>query len=213
MPLMPAPTARPDLVRAGAEEFEDVLCVLSDAAAWLRRKGIEDQWPPTFEENDHRAVKLRQELDKGNVWLARWDGHPLATVTITDWADPDFAEGWPTPTTDALYVMRLATTVAARNMGLRLGARLLEHAVLQAVQECRYRVRLDCSKRNTELHRYYEANGFRRVGTVDLPTRRSGALFEWTYRRSAPATVTAWRDAPIPAAAWRGGTTTGASTS
>lgn len=177
------PTIHPALVKARAEDFEDVLCVLSDAAKWLINKGIEDQWPPVFEENDHRAIKLRQEMEKGHVWLVRWDNRPLATATITDWADPDFVHGWPTSDPNAIYVMRLATTQLARNLGLRLGKALLDHAAQWALARSDEdaRVRLDCSKRNTGLHAYYERYGFRRVGTVDVPHRRSGALFEWTY--------------------------------
>jgi RimJ/RimL family protein N-acetyltransferase len=178
---MASPTVETTLHRADPLDFEDVLCVLSDAAHWLRTKGIEDQWPPVFEENDHRALKLRHELGKGNVWLVRWENRPVATATITEWADPDFASGWSSPVTDALYVMRLATTQVARNLGLRLGHRLLDHAVFETGKASKTKVRLDCSKRNTALHAYYEDYGFRRVGTVDVSGRRSGALFEWNY--------------------------------
>lgn len=176
-----APQIETRLVQASPDDLEDVLCVLSDAARWLMNKGIDNQWPPVFEETDHRAEKLRHEAAKGNVHVVYWDHHPLATVTVTDWADPDFAAGWPDGPGDALYIMRLATTQLARNLGLTLGTNMIEHAIFRAGIAGVSKIRLDCSKRNAGLHNYYERHNFRRVGTVDAPGRRSGALFEWRY--------------------------------
>lgn len=176
-----SPLVQTRLVTVRPDDLEDVLCVLSDAARWLINKGVEDQWPSVFEETDHRADKLRAEAAKGNVKIVYWDHHPLATVTVTDWADPDFAAGWPDGSGDALYVMRLATTQVARNLGLHLGRDLLDYARFVAGTRGVPKVRLDCSKANTGLHDYYLGENFERVGTVDAPGRRSGALFEWRY--------------------------------
>lgn len=174
------------LIRAGEEHLEDVLIVLTSAADWLRERGRED-WASSFDADGWRAAKIREELDKGNVYLIMWDRHPLATATITDWADPDFAAGWPDGPDDALYVMRLAKATLARRLDLPpLGRSLIEFAIMEAGRRMgetgrQHRVRLDCSKVNTDLHAYYERLGFERVGTVDLAHRHSGALFEWRY--------------------------------
>jgi RimJ/RimL family protein N-acetyltransferase len=176
-----SPMVQTRLVTAAQDDLEDVLCVLSDAARWLISRGIDNQWPPVFEETDHRADKLRAEAAKGNVKIVYWDHHPLATVTLTDWADPDFAQGWPDGPGEALYVMRLATTQLARNLGLQLGHELLDHARFVAGTRGLPKIRLDCSKANVGLHDYYVSEGFERVGTVHAPGRRSGALFEWRY--------------------------------
>jgi hypothetical protein len=39
-------------------------------------------------------------------------------------------------------------------------------------------IRVDCATGNGELHGYYKRLGFSHVRTVDLPHRRSGALFQ-----------------------------------
>lgn len=163
----------------------DVLAVLSDAALWLRvDKGITDQWPPVFVAGGHRATQLAEEAGQGRVHLVYRAGVPLATVTVTPWCDPDFAHGWPDTDGDALYVLRLAVTRTARAEGLELGTALLEYAADLAAEQGVRRLRLDCSRTNTALHRYYERRGFHRVGEVAAPGRRSGALFERTVPES-----------------------------
>jgi hypothetical protein len=177
---------RTRLIQAGEENLEDVLIVLTSAADWLRERGRDD-WASNFDADGWRAEKIRDELNKGNVYLIMWDRHPLATATITDWADPDFAHGWPDGPGDALYVMRLAKARLARKLELPpLGASLIEFAIMLAGERTGttgrpHSVRLDCSKWNTGLHAYYERLGFKQVGTVDLAHRNSGALFEWRY--------------------------------
>jgi ribosomal protein S18 acetylase RimI-like enzyme len=157
----------------------DVLDVLTDAAQWLHQRGIDDQWPLRFVDDDYRAARIRDEANRGNVFLVRHPcGLAVATATITDWADPDFVDGWPDGPGDAVYVMRLGVTRFGRESRPGLGALLLLHAMRTAQAREANAVRLDCSKTNTALHRYYERQGFRRVATVDVPNRRSGALFE-----------------------------------
>lgn len=178
-PCSPAGHGDVTIVRVTPDAIGDVLAVLSDAARWLRvEKRIIDQWPPVFAAGDYRAEQLRAEAEQGRVLVAYRGGVPLATVTLTPWADPDFAHGWPGGTGGALYLLRLAVTARARREGLQLGARLLDHAADLAARPGVDRLRLDCSRTNTALHAYYERHGFRQVGEVRVPGRRSGTLFE-----------------------------------
>jgi ribosomal protein S18 acetylase RimI-like enzyme len=190
----PLPTYQPShpaaprirLTIATPDQFEDVLAVLNSAAAWLIRNGHEDQWPTVFEHQGWRADKIRDQLAAGNVVLVWFDRFPIATVTLTTWADPDFAHAWPSGPGDALYVLRLAVTDTARKLtrgGPGIGAQLLDFAEYVARQRGLGRVRLDCSRDNLELHFYYLRHGFKTMGVVPVeqaPNRRSGALFERT---------------------------------
>lgn len=178
-----APLLRLDV--AGPDQFEDVLAVLNTAAAWLASKGIE-QWPGTFEHQGWRADKIRDQLAAGNVMLVWFDRYPIGTITLTDWADPDFASAWPDGTGDALYVMRLAVTDVARKLtrgGPGLGAQLLDFGEHVARRRGLAKLRLDCSRDNTDLHFYYLRHGFRTMGVVPVEGRRSGALFERAVHR------------------------------
>ncbi len=68
----------------------------------------------------------------------------------------------------------MITVHAAR--GQSLGAALLDWAAGRATEAGR--LRLDAWKTNAALHTYYTSLGFTHLRTVDLPHRRSGALFE-----------------------------------
>ena len=181
VPLLTAHIADPN------RDMDDVARVLNSAAQWLTEQGI-DQWPASFDEDGGwRLDKLRDEAQRGHVFLLTWgqgQGRiPLATATVTDWADPDFAQAWPDGPRNALYLMRLAVTPAARTLARKYGRPGLGEMLINIAKDnVRYSgrryLRLDCSRENTKLHAYYERLGFVRVGTVEVGTRRSGALYQ-----------------------------------
>lgn len=55
---------------------------------------------------------------------------------------------------------------------------MLAWAARRATRAGKPLLRLDAWKSNPGLHRYYLSQGFQLVRVVDLPHRRSGALFE-----------------------------------
>lgn len=167
-----------EMVRVTMDQLPEVTAVLNEAAARLAARGI-TQWPANFEQDGgKRITALRERVNRGEVHLlrARETGEALGTISMSWMADPDFAHGWPTDPADGLYVYRMAVADRARGMGL--GAKMLALASLKALSYGRPFVRLDCAKANTELHRYYESCGFERVATVNVPHRKSGALFQ-----------------------------------
>jgi hypothetical protein len=159
------------------DQIEDALGPLDAAARWLIERGIE-QWPPSFSESPERSRKLIEEAEAGNVFVWYTLGRPVATATITSWQDPDFGPAWLDQTLPAQYLMRFAVSQTGRRLIPGLGARILDFALFLAETRGAHALRLDCSKSNERLHRYYFEHGFDRVGTVDLSHRKSGALFE-----------------------------------
>jgi GNAT superfamily N-acetyltransferase len=134
-------------------ELADVAAVLEDAAAWLNERGVR-QWPSRF------PVRLLQPaIESGETWLVRAGADVVATVTV-DHADA----AWDDLPTDAAYVHRMAV----RRHGERLGTWMLDWVTQVAADEGRRAVRLDCVATNEGLCRYYEQQGFRRVGTVTV---------------------------------------------
>ncbi|MFR9794630.1 GNAT family N-acetyltransferase [Streptomyces sp. MS06] len=151
------------------DELDTVEALLSEASGWLASRGI-DQWqyPP------HRD-RITAALEQGVCFLASDDGEPVATIQVDDFADPEF---W-TPDDDpgdALYVHRMA--VRRHAAGADVGARMLDWAAHRATTLGKRWLRLDAWKDNEGLHRYYKSVGFTLVRIVDLPHRRSGALFQ-----------------------------------
>ncbi len=155
---------------ANATDLLAVLAMLDEASAWLRSKGL-DQWqrPP-------RVERIREHLDAGEVFLAEdHAGQPIATITLTGFADPDF---W-TPADDpasALYVRRLLVTRRAAGQGL--GAALLDWAAERAQRQGHRWLRLDAWRTNRGLLDYYRRLGWTHMRTVEMPGRFSGALFQ-----------------------------------
>jgi GNAT superfamily N-acetyltransferase len=179
------------LKRATPDELPDVLDLLDEVAAWLRDRGVE-QWPERFSGLDNwRLERLHAYVKAGETYLLRdTAGDPVATLTWTLKADPDYAAGWPDGPLTGTYVHRMA--VRRRHAGQRIGTQLLDWADAQTVDAGRRWLRLDCSRTNRPLQQYYERHGFQRVGEIvadidyggiDQPTgeiyrRASGALYQ-----------------------------------
>ncbi|MFF4933727.1 GNAT family N-acetyltransferase [Streptomyces griseofuscus] len=163
------------LIRPGRiDELDTVEELLRGASTWLASRGI-DQWqyPP---HRDRIAAALKQ----GVCFLALAGDKPIATLQVDDFADPEF---W-TPQDDpnsALYVHRMA--VHRDVAGLGTGGRLLDWAADHAAAQSKHWLRLDAWKDNKGLHKYYTDFGFTLIRIVDLPHRRSGALFQRPTKR------------------------------
>lgn len=162
--------------RATPADLPHVMTLLDQRTAWLRDRGT-DQWSTR-----EFAPVMRDAVDRGDTWLL-WDGDtPVATLTMTTMADPDF---W-TPDerrTPALYLSKLATTLDRRGDGL--GALLIDWAAGYAGARGVHWLRWDVWKTNTRLQDYYRSLGARLLRIVDKPGRHSGALF--ALSRKGPA--------------------------
>ncbi|GAA4621088.1 GNAT family N-acetyltransferase [Saccharopolyspora hordei] len=160
MPILssPEPLSGDLLVRpAGPGEEEAVLDLLSEAAAWLRDRGIA-QWPPRFP-----VESVQAQIAAGEALLVEREGAPVATVAVAE--DDEF---WGPGAEPAYYVSRLA--VARRASGARLGHRIIDWVEAKAAARGWRYVRLATSRDNPDLRRYYEEVGFRHV--ADPPHAR-----------------------------------------
>ncbi|MGY3202752.1 GNAT family N-acetyltransferase [Streptomyces sp. TE5632] len=151
------------------DELGAVETLLRGASSWLASRGI-DQWqyPP------HRD-RIMAALEQGVCFIAFKDGQPIATIQVDDFADPEFWTPDDNPG-EALYVHRMA--VSRDSAGGGVGGRLLDWAVSRAASQGKRWLRLDAWKDNVGLHCYYENSGFTLIRIVNLPHRRSGALFQ-----------------------------------
>ncbi|WP_214106370.1 GNAT family N-acetyltransferase [Acrocarpospora catenulata] len=158
------------LRRATLGDLSDVLSLLARTAGWLHTLGVR-QWPAA----GFPAERIAPLIDEGVLYVIDGDHAPAGVMALDDNADPEFWTPADRPES-AMYVHKLAVDRAYSGQGV--GEALLDWAGLRALAAgCRY-LRLDCSKDNTRLQRYYLGQCFRHVRTVDLPHRASGALFE-----------------------------------
>ena len=131
---------------ASPEELDEVVAVLSEAAAWLRARGIE-QWPDPYP-----AAWVQASIERGETYLARQGDALVGTITLR-WEDPAF---WGEQPPVAGYVHG----IAVRRAFAGAGPELLEWADGQVGAAARELLRLDCRSDNFRLRRYYEEQGF-----------------------------------------------------
>ena len=158
-------TVRP----AVPSEAEVIASMWDQTSRWLKDLGS-DQWqyPADME-------KISRDVKQGTAYVAHRYDRYFGTITLDGFADPEF---WTADdaTEDALYAHRIITLPSARGHGI--GSALLDWASQKAYEAGKRWLRVDVWKTNKELHRYYEQHGFKLVRTVDLPHRRSGALYQ-----------------------------------
>jgi GNAT superfamily N-acetyltransferase len=164
---------------ATAENFDAVLGLIDEAAAWLRTKDT-NQWQEPWPDRERRDARVLRGLAGEKTWIV-WDGDtPAATVTLAAKPNPRV---WAKSTCEydlgqrAVYAHRLIT--AREHSGWGLGAQLIDWAGRRARREYGAEwIRIDVWTTNTALHGYYMKRGFRPCGFCPDPTYPSGALFQ-----------------------------------
>lgn len=157
---------------ATASDVHGLLDLYSATQRWLVDQGS-DQWANNS--RDTMRPRFMHSIEQGACYVAEDDGMLVGTVTVDDYADPEFWQPEDQPET-ALYVHRMIVDRASA--GRNIGGALLDWAAeVAASKGCRW-LRLDAWRANKDLHHYYERQGFVPVRVVELAHRGSGALFQ-----------------------------------
>lgn len=147
-PACPPWSAGPVTIRrAGPGDSDALLRLLDGRTAWMRERGIVDQWPMPFP-----AATVTPDLTAGRTWLVEVGGTLVATFTVGDVDDLWDGDDAVAPA----YLHRLA--VAAGHAGL--GARLVDRLAFRLAAAGRTTLRLDCLASNARLRRFYERAAF-----------------------------------------------------
>lgn len=153
--------------RAEPSDLEAAVMVITEVSAWLAAKDI--SWLIDF------PGPFPERIAMGEVFLAYLEDWDTLAATFSLGREPD-VELWDGYPGQACYVHRLAVVRKFARRGI--GATLLDLAGHLTAAEDLPLLRLDCHKNNLLLQNYYRRQGFDHLGTVDLPHRISGALFE-----------------------------------
>ena len=153
--------------QAEPSDLEAFLDVLSAATARLHARGIK-QWPPRF-----APGKVLPDIEAGRAYIVHDGQVAVATTILSKHGDTDF---WTVKelADPAYYVSKIATVSGYGG----LGSALLDWCGREAALLGGELLRLDAWRTNSGLQNYYLSHGFRRVRTVELAHRNSGALFE-----------------------------------
>ncbi|GGK93149.1 GNAT family N-acetyltransferase [Mangrovihabitans endophyticus] len=165
-----SPTIRP----ATPADLDTLVDLFRATRKWLAEMGS-DQWatnPP-----ERVRGRLADAISRGECYVAEEDGRVIGTITVDDFADPEFWSAEDKPET-ALYVHRMMVERSAA--GRDVGGLLLDYAEAVAAKAGKVWLRLDAWRTNEPLHRYYVRKSFRPVRVINLAHRGSGALFQRT---------------------------------
>jgi GNAT superfamily N-acetyltransferase len=140
---------------AVADDLDEVLNVLDEAARWLAARGI-NQWRIDGFPRD----LIAGDISRGEVYIARSDRGAVGTFTL-QWRDELF---WPGAAGEAGYIHRIAVRREAHGLGVEL----LKFAERVTASTGRKLLRLDCYAGNKALCSYYERAGFIRRGDIEI---------------------------------------------
>jgi GNAT superfamily N-acetyltransferase len=136
--------------QAESEDAAVVLSILTEAAEWLRGRGI-----PLWHETELVPKDIWRHAGEGRYFVALCDGE-AAGVFRFELTDPEF---WPDATEDdSGFVHRLA--VRRGYAGGRVSAAMLDWAARRVREFGRRYLRLDCDAARPRLRAIYEEYGF-----------------------------------------------------
>ncbi|MFF3751283.1 GNAT family N-acetyltransferase [Streptomyces sp. NPDC002018] len=154
---------------AASSDVDLIASMWGEASRALAQRGI-DQW-----QYPANVEKISHDIECGTAYIVHDFGVNLGTITVDESADPEFWTPEDAPD-DALYAHRVI--VLSVSQGRSVGASMLDWASRKARKAGKSWLRVDAWRTNAQLGRYYQRQGFTHVRTVDLPHRRSGALYQ-----------------------------------
>ena len=146
----------------GVEDEAAVLALFDEAVEWLVGRGLSGQWgEQSFSARSDMRAQVQATLGENEVRIAEHEGRVVGVMAVG--VSPPYVPGNPVA---ELYVLLLLSS--RRLVGERIGARLLELACEMARERERQMVRVDCWADSPRLVRFYEGQGFHRLGRFDL---------------------------------------------
>ena len=162
-----------ELIKAAESDLRDLYSLYRKAAEKMKQDGL-NQWNwgiyPT-------EKMIRDDVERGEMYLIREDGVPAAAIALSEVQDPEYAEVPWTGGTHPGFFHRLAVSPLLQGTGI--GGEMLDQAVRileSAGCDC---IRCDTNFENKRALRLYEKKGFRKCGTVrwdDTPGEKYYAL-------------------------------------
>ena len=138
--------------RATMRDIESVSSVLTEAAQWLRERGM-----PMWRNKELTAERISSDVTAGQFFLAECAGEAVGIIKF-ELQDTLF---WPDiPADESVFVHRLA--VRRQFAGGKLSELLLRWAVERGKSLGKRFLRLDCEASRPRLGAVYERFGFRR---------------------------------------------------
>lgn len=146
---------------AQPHEIIIVLQLLKEAALWLQKKQV-DHWQDWVDPPLAFVQWIQQGFQNGEFYLVYQQSELIGCFRL-QWEDDTF---WGRRNEPAGYLHSFTTV--RRLAGQRWGERILALIEAHCQAAGKEYLRLDCRSQVTDLCRYYESNGFQKVGTTTV---------------------------------------------
>jgi len=143
-------------------ELAVVLDYLRSAATTLQQKGV-SQWTVWLNPQPTNIDWVEKGIRKGKYYLILKEKSRIGIVRLSE-TDETY---WGQQPSEARYIHSLV--IDERFSGLGLGKQVIELMIQQAISDNIPFMRLDCISTNTALCNYYESQGFKKVGQIQMP--------------------------------------------
>jgi GNAT superfamily N-acetyltransferase len=150
-------------IRLGrADDLSVIISLFDEAIDWLVARDQTGQWGSQHAgEHPDLVARFAAFANGSGLRVAERDGTAEGVMAVG--AAPAYV---PAAAVPELYVLLLLTS--RRQTGLRIGSRLIQRAVQEALRRGCRQLRVDCWAGAPSLAGWYEKNGYRRDGTFEL---------------------------------------------
>ncbi|MGG3281475.1 GNAT family N-acetyltransferase [Paenibacillus solani] len=164
------PQGRFELRKAGAEQAEEMLHLLTEAAVVMEQQGLK-QWHPSL----FTLELMNQYLAEREVYIL-WHEEKAAGMFTLQYGDPAYWGERDDPGFG--YLHRLTVRFSYRGLGL--GEKMLSFTEAYLLSKGAKGFRLDCVSHLPTLNDYYQRHGFQFVAEQDMGGRKVN-LYEKTF--------------------------------
>lgn len=154
-----------------SDEFGLALLMLTEAAQHLKDKGV-NQWSHWLQPGEDQVAWIKEGFAKREFYAV--ENRDSVIIAMFRLMQEDLLY-WGAQKDEARYVHSL---VVKRDFaGMQLGTRILEQIGSDLIKAGVSKFRLDCNAANAWLCKYYEQQGFTKVGMVQM-THSLNNLYE-----------------------------------
>ena len=156
---------------ATVNDLPDIQRIIDEARVLLARDGI-PQWQGPYPDLD----TIREDIDREWSYVLDIDGHAVATSTLGQEPDPNYAEllsGQWAPGSDTPYAAIHRTAITSGYRGHHLSRNLFCGLIDEAWRLGYRQLRIDTHQLNARMRHIIDEHGFRYAGVVFVRGNRN----------------------------------------
>lgn len=151
------------IVLANKSEITEILSLTRACAREMITRNI-FQW----NENYPTAGAFYTDIERGELYVLKNKRSIIGSIVISTYMDNEYQEvDWLTPSLENIYIHRLAVHPTYQSEGN--ARRLMDFALVQALDRNATSIRLDTFSQNTRNQKFYEGLGFKKLGSIYFP--------------------------------------------